>query len=296
MTLSAERISLANLTIQRTFEQASVAWQSIAHWDTGDPGQTMVRSDAVVALADLKAGGLGGDPLGGDALKITEAKVDFTLTFAQAAAGTPDALLTAVIPRTVQLAKQFDDTVFPRLAEKAADAEANNKAPGKDWHLPLEVPADADATKVGPPILKALIGGRALLEDSGFRGPSCLVASTAHFTDLNAWQGSNVATEGLLVGGNANSVFRMSALNTVAAGNNPKIPDRMIMIGRRQQIAHGRAATATPGEEPVDLAVSVPPSLEVVGENAAGQIQLAVRIRYALRFKDERGVVVFHGK
>ena len=44
----------------------------------------------------------------------------------------------------------------------------------------------------------------------------------------------------------------------------------------------------------MDIAVSVPPSLEVIGENAAGQIELAVRVRFATRVKDERGVVVFH--
>jgi hypothetical protein len=37
--------------------------------------------------------------------------------------------------------------------------------------------------------------------------------------------------------------------------------------------------------------VAVAPSLEVIGENADGGIELAVRIRYALRIKDPRGVV-----
>ena len=68
----------------------------------------------------------------------------------------------------------------------------------------------------------------------------------------------------------------------------------MIMLGRRQEIAQGGAPTASPGEEPVDIAVSVPPSLEVVGETANGQIELAVRMRFATRVKDARGVVVFH--
>ena len=42
----------------------------------------------------------------------------------------------------------------------------------------------------------------------------------------------------------------------------------------------------------MDLAVSVLPSLEVVGETATGNIELAVRIRFATRVKDARGVVV----
>ena len=47
MYLSAERLALANQTILETFEQTSVAWQAIPHWDTGDPSQTLVRSDDV---------------------------------------------------------------------------------------------------------------------------------------------------------------------------------------------------------------------------------------------------------
>ena len=43
MYLSAERLALANQTVQETFEQTSVAWQAIPHWDTGDPGQAKVR-------------------------------------------------------------------------------------------------------------------------------------------------------------------------------------------------------------------------------------------------------------
>ena len=39
----------------------------------------------------------------------------------------------------------------------------------------------------------------------------------------------------------------------------------MILLGRRQRIAQA-APCGGPGEEPVDLAVSVPPSLEVIGE------------------------------
>ena len=40
MYLSAERIAVANKAVQDTFEQSSVAWQAIPHWDTGDPAQT----------------------------------------------------------------------------------------------------------------------------------------------------------------------------------------------------------------------------------------------------------------
>jgi hypothetical protein len=41
----------------------------------------------------------------------------------------------------------------------------------------------------------------------------------------------------------------------------------------------------------VDLAVSVPPSLEVVGEAADNAIAVSVRISFALRIKDANALV-----
>jgi hypothetical protein len=41
----------------------------------------------------------------------------------------------------------------------------------------------------------------------------------------------------------------------------------------------------------VDLAVSVLPSLEVVGETSTGKIELSVRIRYATRIKHAKALV-----
>jgi hypothetical protein len=209
------------------------------------------------------------------------------MTLTQATAPTPDALLAGVMPRTVNLAQQFDNSVLAALSAQAIAAPALPDGSTSPWYPTLATPnTDVEA------ILTALINGRQLLEDSGYRAPSCLIASTAHFTDLSQWRGSNVATKGLLVGGNANSLHRATQLDKVAVGGGTV--NLMLMLGRRQQIAHGRAGVASPGEEPVDLAISVPPSLEVIGENAAGEIELAVRIRFATRVKDERGVVVFH--
>ena len=53
MYLSAEQLALANQTVLETFEQASVAWQAIPNWDTGDPGQTRVRNDITSNCAAL---------------------------------------------------------------------------------------------------------------------------------------------------------------------------------------------------------------------------------------------------
>jgi hypothetical protein len=65
----------------------------------------------------------------------------------------------------------------------------------------------------------------------------------------------------------------------------------MLLLGRRSRIPHGGAAAASCGEEPMDLAVSVPPSLEVVGETNDGNVELAVRIRFAPRLTDPNGIV-----
>ncbi len=40
----------------------------------------------------------------------------------------------------------------------------------------------------------------------------------------------------------------------------------------------------------MDLAISVPPSFEIVGESAANLIKLRVRIRYAVRVKVPAGI------
>lgn len=311
MSLSAERIGIADRAIQQTFARSSVAWQAVPHWDTGDPGQVRVRGDVIYALPDAPGApdaDLGEGPFSMTALELDDAAELFQVTLAQASAPTPDAVLAAVIPRAVQLARRFDGIVLKAIFGQAvgksherwyrelsapmettlrdAAAQAREKAGG-------DYPTDPTSADVVGNILSGLIKGRQVLEDCGYRGQSCVIASTAHFTDLSQWVGSNVATEGLLVGANANSLHRASQLDGV--DNAKKKPTSlMIMLGRAQEIPHGAAATASPGEEPIDVAVSVPPSLEVVGELASGNVQLALRMRFATRVKDARGVVVFH--
>src|SRR5690348_5665932 len=107
MYLSAERIAVANKAIQETFEQSSVAWQAIPHWDTGDPGQTSVRSDVAKPL--------GAGPYGGNSIAVKTQPITFYVTLAQACAPTPDALLAAVMPRATDLAQKVDDYVVGEL-------------------------------------------------------------------------------------------------------------------------------------------------------------------------------------
>src|SRR5947208_3311149 len=118
MYLSAERLAVANKAVQEAFEESSVAWQAIPHWDTGDPGQIRVRSDATysrIAAADDDQGDEIEPPFGGASLEITPATVRFYVTLAQACAPTPDALLAAVMPRTVELAQKVDKDIVSKL-------------------------------------------------------------------------------------------------------------------------------------------------------------------------------------
>lgn len=259
MYLSDERMALANQEVQETFEQTSVAWQTIPHWDTGDPGQTRVRQDVLWAA--------GSGPWTAASSPVTEKSEPFNVSLAQATASTPDALLAAVIARTVALAKAVDDDVVPKLY----DAKK------------LQETADVDND-----ILNQLIDARVVVEDVGYRAPSCLLVSKAALRVLSKLDSGCSILSPLLEAANINSLHRISKLD----------PDKryMLMLGRRQLIAHGCAAKASPGEEPVDLAFSVLPSLEIVGEVAEDSIELAVRTRYAIRVKDARGVAIINPK
>jgi hypothetical protein len=261
MYLSAERMALASQTVQETFEQTCVAWQAIPHWDTGDPGQTYVRADDI------------NNPTAA-ALTLDLENVDFKVTLAQAISPTPDALLAQVMDKTVDLAKKVDDKVLPSVRGKAAAA------------LPVS------ATPNGQDLLDQLIPARAAVEDGGYRAPSCLLTNTVGLTKLSQLDGGYSVLEALANAANINSIQRAATIDSVAANKN-KI--RILLLGRRQRIAHGRAAEASAGEEPVDLAVSVLPSLEVTGETSTNEIELTVRIRFATRIKDASGIVAING-
>jgi hypothetical protein len=260
MYFSAERLALVNQTVKETFEQCSVAWQTIPHWDTGDPSQTEVQSDSL-------------DPAAKVFLDLTlQNPPDFTVTLAQAIAPTPDELLEIVIANTVQLAAKVDADVFPGLLPFMTAATTVHIPPG---------PTAAQ-------LLTALIQARVDVENGGYRAPSCLVTDTLGVTTLStALLAATLPPDpdSLLAPANINSLERV---NTLAAAADV----RGWLLGRRQRIAAGGAADASAGEEAVDLAVSVPPSLEVVGDTA-NLIQLRARIRYATRVKDPTGLVVF---
>ena len=121
MYLSAERLAAANKAVQETFEETSVAWQAIPHWDTGDPGQTRVRSDVTSSPPDQ-------DTFGADSLRVKTETVRFYVTVAQACAPTPDALLAAVMPRTVELARTVDyELSEPFVATPSRSLESSER-------------------------------------------------------------------------------------------------------------------------------------------------------------------------
>lgn len=278
MYLSADQMAIANGAIQETFEQTSIAWQAIPHWDTGDPGQARVRDDIVTAPAFLD---------------LEPERVDFSVTLVQTSAPAPDSLLAEVMSAATELAGKVDRKVLVTLRTAAISTAK----------LEFE---DLTAAK----LLDSLIDARVKVEDAGYRAPSCLIANTKGLKHLSALDSGYSVTEALLGAAHVNSLHRASQLyeevQAVDKQGKPKTDKNgqpvmnpaavVLMVGRRQRIAYGAAADAAPGEEPVDLAVSVMPSLEVVGETGSSQLELSVRIRFATRVKDKKALVALYEK
>jgi hypothetical protein len=254
MYLSAERLALANQAVKEIFEQCSIVWQAIPHWDTGDPGQ--------ITVADGKYGAPG-------FLTVQQKQTPFTVTLAEANAPTPDLLLTEVMANAVDLAKQVDTDVIPQLYTGAGTNSATGTTP--------------DLLQQG------LIDARADVEIAGYRAPSCVITNTEGLKKLSQLTTSGYSIlQQLLAAANVNSLYRTVPVH------GPDTDLRLVLVGRRRRIPQGAAPEASPGEEPVDLAVCLLPSLEVDGPNAAGDIQLTARIRYAIRITDANGLVALH--
>ncbi len=262
---SAEHLALANQAVRETFGQCSIAWQAIPHWDTGDPGQINVANGLLGGSAGFLT--LAAPPA------VPPPPPTIQLTVAEAIAPTPDALLTGAMAATESLANNFDTDVL----------NACLKAPKPS----NQVPIPASAATVPQDLQTALIKSRVIVENSGYRAPSCLVTNTQGLLYLNQLANTyyNILQQ-TLAAANINSLYRfeIDVANTTTKA-------RMLLIGRRRRIAQGAAPEASPGEEPVDLACSVLPSLEVDGETTGGGIQLSPRIRYATRITDVAGLV-----
>lgn len=260
MYLSAERLAHANQAVKEAFGQCSIAWQAIPHWDTRDPGQINVAN----GLLGTNAGFLTLAP-------PPPPPPTIQLTVAETIAPTPDALLTAVMAATKTLANSFDTDVLKQCFA-AAPGPTNTITFGSTGVQDLQ---------------NGLISARVLVENAGYRAPSCLVTNTVGFQQLNQLVSGyyNIAQQ-ILDAANINSLYRFEPLDGT---NQTKV--RMVLIGRRRRIAQGAAPEASPGEEPVDVAFSALPSLEVDGETNTGTIQFSPRVRYAARITDATGLV-----
>lgn len=256
MYVTAERLAIADRAVIETFEQTSIAWQAFPNWNTGDPAQSRVRNDVL------------NEP---DFLPLHLEEVPFQATLAQLGAPTPDSLLAEVMAHATTLAKQVDEQAFT-VAAPAPDPE----------EAPPPIAGTVNA------LIDALIEARADVEDAGYRAPSCLLTNTTGLKALNRLDDGSPSYDAVLKAANINSLHRTSVL----PGGDADATAVFVLIGRRQRMAHGAAADASPGEEPVDLAVSVAPSLEVLGEAGVGVdgIEMGLRIRFAARVTDPTGV------
>src|ERR1700744_63951 len=146
MYFSAEHLASANEALRETFQQCSIAWQAIPHWDTKDPGQISVSNGILGAGAGF--------------LPLVAQQAKFELTVAEAIAPTPDALLTGAMAATEGLAKTVDEDVLKQCYAGAANTITITAA------ITAQVLQDA------------LIDARVDVENGGYRAPSALVTNT----------------------------------------------------------------------------------------------------------------------
>lgn len=255
MYQSPEWVTIANQAVKETFENCSVAWQAIPHWETGDPAQTQVPADVI-----------SDPPTPAKVLPITALTRTFDVTLAVATCPTPDTLINIINDHTVKLAADVDKDVIDQLRKgSGATGEFDD--------------AKEDV------LLDDLIDARAAIENNGFRAPSCVIANHEAFKALNRLFDGYSLLDAFLKGANANSLHRVDEIEQFKVAKS-----QAILLGRRQLIAHGGAPGQSPGEEPVDIAVSVPPGLEIVGEKGDNKIAMSIRLRYALRIKAAGGL------
>ena len=141
---------LANQALRDTFQQCSIAWQAIPHWDTGDPGQINVTTALSVRRRGLSCPPV--SPAGRVPADVAEA-----------ISPTPDALLTGVMAATETLAQTVDKDVLQKCF---AGAPVRNYSASAS-------PADAQELQ------NALITARVDVENAGYRAPSCLITNTS---------------------------------------------------------------------------------------------------------------------
>ena len=325
--LSDATIDAANRAITQVFETTSMAWRTIPHWHTGDPGRGYIRNDSWYQFSSFTAPpaplpptlntptpGLGAGPYGGAPIQINgDATKEVNVTLAEAISTNADQVVSAASAMAVEVVKKFDQDVAAKLADPALNlVNAGTYAPP----TPVSYHASVPISVFGPPPPPAppapvvptveLLGARSTIENAGYRGTRSVWAGAGYFNAFHQALGSRLILPACTSSLQMSSIYRweqppapddtLDALDPddPTVKKPTSIESTMIIIGRRQEIAPGRAFEAAAAPEPIDLAVSVAPSLEIIGDNSPNrEINLAVRIRYALRFKDNRAVVVW---
>ncbi len=252
-------IDAANAEIMRVFETTSVMWRTIPHWDTGDSMMSMVPGDAV-NVADPKPD-TPLDPLADSAMvPIARFSQRFVIDPAVAADGT-DGVLAAVGAVARLVAAEVDAALVDELRKAGTSTRAAKATEFKDDEFGLF----SETVRS--------------LQDAGYRGPRAVYATTAWFDKMNG----AITSSGKSLRDAAQHILDIASLDhTPASATGEKTT---IILGRS-----GNADGSAAGHEPVDLAVSIMPSLEYLGVDS-GKLLLAVRLACALRVKDVKALV-----
>ena len=251
-------IDAANAEIMRVFETTSVVWRTIPHWDTSDPTMSLVPSDAVTVDPDSPEPH---DPLADSAMvAITRFSQQFVIDPAVAADGT-DGVLAAVGAVARLVAKQLDESLVNSLREACSTARATKDTDFKDDEFGLF----SETVRC--------------LQDAGYRGPRAVYATTAWFDKMNG----AITHSGKSLRDAAQHILDIASLDHTPATAGGE--QTTIILGRS-----GNADGSAAGHEPVDLAVSIMPSLDYLGVQGS-KLLLAVRAACALRVKDVKALV-----
>ena len=170
-------------------------------------------------------------------------------------------------------------------------------------------------------LMNALIDARALVERFGYRAPSCLLTDTGGLKAISKLDAGFPVLKPLLEAANVNSRYRVDTLELSEDAkkaektkkaeeakraaereesgdiDKPAGPKKPVLEGKyfcsagANELHTEALRRRLPAKSRSTLAISVSPSLEVIGETSGGNIELAVRIRLAARITDKNGIV-----
>ena len=253
MYLSADRLAIANQTALETFEQSSIAWQAIPHWDTGDPGQTQgpQRRNQRSGLPGPRYPSTNDFP--------TNARPDERAD-AGLAARRSDRVEPPSSPR------QVDTSVLKELTTEGLRAvirlhldvgpEARGHPEGAHRR-----PSESRGRRVSGAVLPAHEYRRDSSEAQRLRSGYPVTDATAHRGE------HQLAAPGVAISTKNRDRSKLSRI--------------LVLVERRQlDRARGCRGRRRPARSQWTSRSASCPSVEVVGETYAGRIELAVRVRF----------------